>query len=124
MLQTEGQLRQALWWRKLGRLEGLSEDGVTGVWRAGQRSPGLCDESVPEHAASQPGEGREKLALFPERELRHERALREGKLYSSLNSVSPCAWGSFFLRMLFLGRGNRWQKGLGPGGLVLPMFSH
>lgn len=97
MLQTEGQLRQALWWRKLGRLEGPSEDGVTGVSWAGQRSPGLCDESVPEHGASQPGEGREKLALFPEREQRHERALREGKLYSAPNSVSPCAWGSFFL---------------------------
>ena len=41
------------------------------VSQAGQRSPGQCDESVPEHAASQPGEGGEKLALLPERELRH-----------------------------------------------------
>ena len=97
MLQTEGQHGQALRWRKLGTLEGLSEDVMTGVSQAGQRSPGLCDESVPEHAASQPGEGREKLALFPERELRHGRALREGELYSSLSSVFPCAWGSFLL---------------------------
>lgn len=36
MLQTEGQHGQALQWRKLGTLEGLSEDGLTGCRRQGR----------------------------------------------------------------------------------------